>query len=354
MNAPELARPVQSEQPAMAFPRIERYFPQCKIGVFEAVARFVFGIQDFGKLYGRHTFTYKREPGPIRYHANGVELDLWIHCAPLGELELESAVEDIYGLRFVAQVFQDLKSYVSYCVDNIARGLPVATNFDLKFVADRREYGKVSTPHIIALHGYDARTGSFVAAEQMLGTTTIERHDLEAGLEQVALDWGGMHVWRCVRVRDTERQLTRAEVLANIDANIENLSSSSDALGLSALGRFCADLTEYIASNGNGGRPFSLPGLWVFSHERHVTKKWLSAIEPLCGDQRALLDDFRTLMTELFNGWLGVDYLLEKCLVAESGKGLRGLSAHLERIMSGERRALEHWQRVREAVKCTA
>src|SRR5262245_14618057 len=100
-------------------PRIDRYFPQCWCAVVEAVSKLRFGIEDFGRVYGRHTFQYRRPKGPIAYRPNGVELDLEIHRVPLPEGELPSRIEDIYGIRTELAKFERFEAYSRFVSDSI-------------------------------------------------------------------------------------------------------------------------------------------------------------------------------------------------------------------------------------------
>jgi hypothetical protein len=326
-------------------PRIDRYFPECRIAAIEAVSRFLFGIQDVSKAYGRHTFTYSKPTGPLAFRSNGVDLDLYIHRESLQERELDGLVEDIYGVRNECISFTRLEDYRRFCVDSISSGVPVITNFDLCFIKQRREYRKMRVGHVIVLFGYDATTRQLRAGEQMLGEIAIDLEDFEQCFEhRVAAD-GAMFVWTLQRLRPNERDFTRAEVAARIQANLDNLAARDDSLGLNALLRFKADLETYLQSPAfrAEAKPFAIPGLWVFSHERHILRKWLEAVRPLCADT-AVVDELDQVLGTLFKRWLGADYLLEKCLMSGDGQSLRGLSGHLQEIVKEEQRALEGWQ----------
>lgn len=330
-----------------AFPRIDRYFPQCKIAALEANARYLFGVDDFGKIYGRHSFQYQKPEGPIGFRPNGVELDVYIHRVELGELELESLIEDIFGIRTTLVRFRDLEEYRRFCLDSIRRGRPVASDFDLKFISARREYGKVENPHVVVLRGYDPRTRELLAAEQMLGTISIAPRDLEECFAHKLATFGEMHVWELSRVRENVRGLDREEVVQRCRSNLENLTSSDERLGLCGLACFQDDLTRYLAGESFRGKPFSVPGLWVFSHERHIERKWLQAVAETCAPlDRDFLQAFDDVLSKLFNRWLGIDYLLEKCLASGSGRALKGIPKHLAEIVAEEKVATQMWLRL--------
>jgi hypothetical protein len=339
----QAAQPLDLGARVVGVPRIDRYFPECRIAAIEAVSRFRFGIEDFGRIYGRHTFSYSKPAGPIVFRDNGVELDLNIHREPLGPRELDDLIEDIYGVRIEIVRFDELSKYRRFCEESIARGVPVVSNFDLGFIKQRREYGKLRTGHVIVLLGYDTGGGSWQAGEQMLGELTIDRSDFEACFEHRVVTDGAMMVWTLERGRDGGRDLSAEEVSARIRGNIENLTSSNESTGLAGLARFHADLTAYLQSAEFGGKPFAVPGLWVFSHERHIQRKWLAAVRGSF-PSAAVVDDLDSLLGSLFKRWLAADYLLEKCLMSGDGRALRGLASHLNEILREERLTLAAWQ----------
>lgn len=325
------------------FPRIDRYFPHCRVAALEAAARFRFGIADFGKLYGRHTFAYRRPEGPIRFRENGVELDLELHREPVPEDELDAAIAYLYGLSCPVHAFNRFDAYLDFCRGRLAHGIPVVTNFDLMFIRNRREYGRVSNPHTIVLIGHDAGSGGFHAAEQMLDRTFVPLEDLTRCFEYQLEVRSKLEIWELTR--DGEgRELRRDDALQRIRANLENLKSSDDRRGLLALTRFEQELSEFLDSASYAGQPFSIPGIWVFSHERNIERKWLAAIAPLCPTAaHGLLDEFNELLKQSFNHWLSLDYLLEKCLAANDGRALRSLPKYLAAIDADERRAVTLW-----------
>jgi hypothetical protein len=336
------------------FPRMDRYFPQCLIAGIEASSRFLFGVSDFGKIYGKHTFAYRRPPGPIEFRANGVELDLEIHRVVLTKIEVElaSRIEDVFGIRTTETHFATCDGYLEFCKERFRQRVPVVSNFDLRFIKARREYEKVSLPHVIVLHGFDQQRQQFRADEQMLGPIVVEMSDLLGGVAQSMAQFGAMAVWELSRLRDTERQLERAEVSAQIETNIQNLEAADPLLGLNALSNFSQDLTGYLRGDSFHKKPFAIPGLWVFSHERHIERKWLSAVRALFPEHSsALFAEFDALLLKLFNRWLSTDYLLEKCLVSESPRALRGLPNYLAEILVDEKAALEKWKQLHALIR---
>jgi len=152
----------------------------------------------------------------------------------------------------------------------------------------------------------------------------------------------GRCIWKVERGATPERELSRVEAAARIGANLDNLTSSDVGLGLSALTRFRADLDAYLSGPDFRGKPFAIPGLWVFSHERHIQRKWLKSIGPLCSDPSPL-GELDQILGKLFKRWLNADYLIEKCLMSGDGRALRGLSTHLSEIVNDEARAVESW-----------
>lgn len=328
---------------AVGFPRIDRYFPECMCAAIEAVARHRFGVHNFGKIYGYHSFRYTKENGPIRFRSNGVQLDLEIHRDLIPDGTLEGAIADIYGVRAEPRRFEDTQNHRSFCAAELRAGDALPIDFDLKFIKERREYGKVDNPHIIVLFDHDPATGTFTAAEQMIGTIQISAEDFERCIAEKIERAGFAEVWQVRNSGDSERSLRRDEVLAQIARNLANLTGSSPHLGLLALDRFCADITEYIRSP-DFSAPFSVPGLWVFSHERHITRKWLSSVRLLCSDAaQPVIDQLDASCEQLFKHWLAADYLIEKCLAANSGRALRSFPAYLGKIQAEERRATESW-----------
>jgi pimeloyl-ACP methyl ester carboxylesterase len=347
-----LARTTRTSKSSVieGLPRIDRYFPECWCATIEAVASLRFGTADFGKLYGRHSFVYKKKPGAIQFKPNGVDLDLELYREVVPVPELPGLIESIYRIRVEERRLDTLEAYWSTCLDHLRQGVPVVIDFDLRFIAARREYGKVDSPHVIAIYGYDAAERNVLAAEQMLGTTVISWADFQACVAHKLAREGSMRYWEVTRLPGTERDLTREELVTRIESNLANLSSTDEQRGLGALRRFREDLTAYLGGPDFMNRPFSIPGLWVFSHERHIERKWLNAASPFCPPDSALLRDFDQLLAQLFQGWLNTDYLIEKCLAAENGKPLKHLPAYLLELEAGEKKAHEMWCRVHDAL----
>jgi hypothetical protein len=324
-------------------PRVDRYFPDCWCAVIEAVSRYHFGIDDFGKVYGRHGFHYQRPRANLGYRDNGVELDLEFSRSPVTTEELESSIESLYGIRTDMLTFDRLGALLDYCERSIAEGCPVVLDYDLGFIKQRREYQKVHGVHIVALYELALEERRMLAAEQMLGSIAIDFDDFESCFARRLALHGGMHVWRVSRSRSAERELERDEVRAQVLENVVNLTSTNRAFGLTALSAFRADLRAFLGSAEFQGRPFAIPGLWVFSHERHIERKWLAAVRRTCPGDGAFFDEFDALLSNLFKGWLGTDYLLEKALLSGNGRGLRALTTFLDELAEAEARASEKW-----------
>lgn len=332
------------------FPRIDRYFPQCWCAAVEAAAKHSWGISDFGKIYGWHGFSYEAAPGTLSLKENGVELDVWFHRPPLAMSELEQRIADIYGIRADLEYFRDWSDYLEHCFGRLRAGVPVVTDFDLGFIEERREFGKVLSPHVVVLYGFDAETQRFSAAEQMIGTISIGLDTLARCFEHKLGTLPGTAVWTLSRCGD-ERELQLEELRLQAQSNLNNLRSSSASLGLNALRRFHAALGEHVRQPSFDERPFSVPGLWVFSHERHVERKWLKSLAAAGVRLDAgFVQDMDAKLGQLFQRWLNVDYLLEKCLMAESGKALRSLPDHLAPIIAAEQGVTESWAAIFEAL----
>jgi hypothetical protein len=332
------------------FPRIDRYFPDCWCATVEAAARHQFQIDDFGKIYGFHSFRYRRPEGPIRFRPNGVELDLELHRAPLSPAQMNASLEDIYGVRTAIVPFADLAHYWEYCRESIGHDVPIVSDFNLKFMQARREYGKVDTPHVIALCGYDPATRSLLAAEQMIGATTISTADFVRCFENTTATAGVMRVWQVTRLPQPERALGRLDVMVRLEENLQNLDATDSTLGLGALRRCRDDVAQYLEGPAFENRPFSVPGLWVFSHERHIQKKWLCSVAALYPNCERLMSELDELLSQAFQTWLSTDFLLEKCLASKNGKALRAFPKYLTQALAVEERLRDGWRELYEVL----
>lgn len=316
------------------------------------MATFLYGTSNFGKIYGGHTFEYRRPPGPTARKANGIELDLEISREPLPENALEDRIAAIYGVRAEMALYTDFDVYWEICMRALTDRVPVIIEFDLRFIKGRREYGKLDNPHAIVLCGYDPRAQVFTAAEQMVGTISVTLDDFRNCFRHItARRTGGVRVLTVTRVNATERALRREEVLEQIDANIENLTSSNEKHGFKAIARFRADIEEYVRSKAFQGQPFAIPGLWVFSHERHILRKWLKAIEHLVPERGLrVIEDFDVLLSRTFKRWLNTDFLIEKCLITGNGSPLASIPKYLDLVLPDEAEALERWLELQKLV----
>jgi hypothetical protein len=160
-----------------------------------------------------------------------------------------------------------------------------------------------------------------------------------------------MTVWVVDRCRPTERDLSREDVALRVRANLENLTSQDPGRGIAALKRFKSDMDAYLQGPAflTECTPFSIPGLWVFSHERHIHRKWLQAVRPLCRE-RGVIDRLDEVCGSLFKRWLRADYLIEKCLMSGDGRSLKGLTNHLAEIVKEEQRAVDGWEALNASI----
>ncbi len=343
---PDVTRALTSPSGLREFPRIDRYFPHCKVAALEAIARFGFGVADFSKCYGRHSFVYERPAGLIGFRRNGVELDLELHRASVSEHELEASIEDFYGLSVEAHSFTQLPDFLRFCDERLTQGEPLVVNFNLKFIRQRREYQLVSNPHSVIFTR--CASGAYAAAEQMIGAVTLDIGDVEACFEHNLQSYGYQEVWQLARHDRVERSLSLVDVRQRVQSNLEILDSTEKGRGLLGLAQFADDIAEYVAKGLS--LPFSVPGLWVFSHERHVVRRWLQHVARLVPSERQLFEDFDAVLATSFKHWLAVDYLLEKCLVSKNAASLKSLPSYFKLLLEDERAAGELWRRLARAL----
>lgn len=325
-------------------PRIDRFFPQCRFAALEAVAKLRFGIGGFDKVYGRHTFEYQRPAQPISFSSNGVELCLSFYRVEVPDLALEQVIEEVYGIQTRLCTFDAFDRYWAFCSQQLAMATPVTTDFDLFFIKGRREYGVLSSSHVINLYGYRPEAREVLASEQMLGEIVIDAEDFRRCFDHKVSTEGPVRVWELHRTRDGERDLSQEQAVAQVRDNLENLRSPGRSAGIAALRAFRDDMAEFV-DNAGAAQPFSVPGIWVFSHERHMERKWLRSIAPLLGSTgRDTLMEFDKVLESLFKRWLSVDYLIEKSLASRDGGALKALPRYLDELIPTETRAMELWE----------
>lgn len=333
-------------------PRIEKYFPECFPAAIEAVCKFRFGVGDFGKIYGRHSFRYQRPSEKLRFKENGVELDIDFSCIPFQPADFCRKIEELYAVRVSQLDFESLEEFSDYCVKSIKMNTPVICDFSLGFIKGRREYGKVYTAHIVILYGYEPEASRYLALEQMLGTTTISGKDFQDNFEYFRSGSSKLSAYSLTAAGSKGRELERAEVLSEIEMNLENLRSESDDFGLRAINRLRNDLVEHFKTETYREKSFSIPGVWVFSHERHVLRNWLKATMHLTSPRIAgsFFQEFDALFARLFNGWLSFDFMMEKSLVTGNAKVLGKLPTYLDTLLQDESEAIPNWEKLRELI----
>lgn len=329
------------------FPKIERFSPHCLLGCVEAICRHRYSIDSLAVCYYNHTFAYSRPP-VIARKATGLVLDVYFGSVMTdARRTIDGRLRDLFGVRLREQGFGTFEAFECYAKESIEAQVPFVMLFDLFYLPGRREYHEIHQPHYIALFGLEQSTGTFHAAEQMLGHVLISRADIAAYFENIR-DGRPVPVIECQRDGTPSIANPGEWLRDDVTSFLENLLSTSSERGLAAFGKFLCDVREFWATEG-AERTFYVPGLWSMSHDRVNFKNALlrlCALDPAlpAAQMEALADQLQDLHLK----WLAVDYGIEAAIKMDRPRLQARTLSMMYNILEMEGRAVQLLSEVRE------
>jgi hypothetical protein len=333
------------------FPRIDRYYPNCFVSTAEAYCRYVYGIEGFSRTYANHTIAYRNPHHPIQYASNGVELDLNFSRTPWTMESLFASVEEFYGIRVEETSHARFDDFRRILTEKLASGEPVICDFNLGHMRQRREFQKVFQRHMVCIVGNSSPGGAYLAEDQTMGSISIDAEDLENCFNYNLEAYKNFRTYRPIQAAGQGRSLNRGDFLAVAELNIKNMCERDPSLGLNGFRTFLEELKSFLKSD-RFKSPFSIPGFWIFSHERHTVARYLGVLQSDLGlgQESSSVLELQSALETLFKKWFAVDMAIEKSLVTGNPADSARIIPMMEQIYPLEEGVIALWKSAQQFV----
>jgi hypothetical protein len=336
-----------------ACPKMDRFFPNCFYSAIEARLKHAGKFDSIKKIFPWHSFKYLAPPkGRIEFLGNGPELNAAL-SPEYDEDEMKTNLERFYGVKIGCAGHTCLQEWKRNIIATLERDEPVILLFSMGYIKEMRQYKRTFGEHIIIIDGYDSTTGSFSGKEQGAGDIEIAESDMEDCFRYLAGSFSSAAIF-FISPESTyaERPIEVLEVESAIDRNLSNLTSQHPNLGLKGLELFNQHLREYLESNPEKMAPFSIPGLWQFSHERKALQVWIDKVDrDISLPEAAVVDQFKDHMERCFKQWIAIDFLIEKCIIGNRPKQLLDLPTLFDRLIELEHQSIARWASLKDALR---
>jgi hypothetical protein len=312
-------------------PKLDRFFPDCALGLVELVARKALGVPDIKQIWFGNTFDYRPPIAPEWLSASRVEFAGTFFVTDDVRPRALRYLERCYGFTVSPRQFVDLGALLDEIHGSLQRGVPAISMFDMSFLQEpERRSGKLR-PHMIAVAGWDEAAHSLTIVDQVKGQIAIPRKQLEDSFHRFADAGHEFFILECRRGAQAEvSALGREQTLEDIRRAVVNLRSTEPNLGLNALRRLGADANTALEVEK---RPFAIPGQWIFSHDRHAVRSGLRYWKEAGVASPAVLGRLDRLLGEAFGAWFQMDMTIERAIMEKSVSRMREALAALDVVV---------------------
>lgn len=338
------------------FPIIDRYFPDCIYGCVEAVLRYKSAGCDLSPFFFDHQFHYKSN-GKIEFDGS---LNLNINFSTVAKKSFEEyrdsiektaiRIASIYGFYLKANRGFEVDQVIPFLLQSLYRNDPPILMFDLFHIKARREYKAVLQCHAVCIRGFDMDRKCVLAAEQMLGHIEIDFEDFLDCLQRQRRE-EEILIYQ-LSPHEGERQSFPVldQIRRKLNATVLNLQSPSEKEGIAGFGNFLSDIRGAMPILAKERRPFYIPGIWRFSHQRAIVERCLEipALRLQLEKGRFDIRGFTEFIARLKNRWFSFDMRTEMAIAKKDWElGFRSIDT-LEALLEMERPAYE-WYRAMES-----
>lgn len=310
-------------------PRLDRFFPNCLLGAVELVARFSFGFADIKKCWFGNTIVYSA-PTSGWVAANGFEFTGRIAVAQEAHCRALARLEEYYGIQIAAERLasvEDALDSIYACLDS---GKPAISSFELSLLDSRRPQGQFR-PHYSVVGGIDFDRGFLRVLDSAQGEHQITFDRFALGFERYTQHDMAFEIVRpACESPGSSRSLQRSQAGADVARSLENLESDDPTRGLSALRRCIVDVER---AHADLGRPFYVPGLWIFSHDRNCFRRALPYWREAALVPPRLLERLDGQLTRAFEIWFQADMTIERSITEGDGAQMREVPRILQRVV---------------------
>jgi len=296
---------------------VDRFFPNCMLGLVEVVARARWGVPDIKKAWFGLGLAYTRPRAGQWLAENRIEFGGRFDL-PAGTREKAFArLSALYGIELEKERFVTEEDVLRRLVETLRSGAPVLTTFDMSVLQPEGRAEGLFQPHYVGVVEFDGRQQRLEMIDQVKGGFALGVAEFVAIVRRfVDRDEPFYFVHPRRDSAPSEEALDAASIRKEVSVALANLRSSSPTLGLQAIETLATDVERAIESEG---RPFAIPGMWIVSHDRHALAKQLPYWEQ-SGIIRGAKDRLRSALEESFYAWFDVDMAVELSLYEQSAE----------------------------------
>lgn len=324
-------------------PKLDRFFPDCELGLIELFARSEWGCKNLKKVWFSNTFDYERPNRAAWLAPNGIELAASMRPAWDVRDVAFRRLEQYYGIQTTRCVFDGFGPLLANVHAALERRRPVLTCLDMSFLQSESRAKGLFQPHMVAIIGWNASASTLALVDQVRGRVDIPFAHYEQSFSRFREHQRDFYLLECSRLQHEPPPLTPEAIRADIRRAVDNLFSPEPNLGLNAVSELARDVASAVDAEQ---RAFAIPGLWIVSHDRFAAREglpyWAEA-GVVGGATLAALD--QTLQAA-FAGWFDVDMGIERSLHEQNPERMRAVSGAIRKVSDVEQRLAELLRKV--------
>jgi hypothetical protein len=314
-------------------PKLDRFFPDCELGLIELFARSEWGIPDLKKAWFNNTFVFERR-GSDWLAPNQIELNASLIPVEGDRARAFARLERYYQIRTTRRVFPDFAATWHDVYQTLRRGKPAIVCVEMSFLQDEGRGRGLFQPHMVAIVGWDRQREALKIVDQVRDTMWIPLAHYEESSERYAANRRAFDVIHCTRTVDAPPlALRRDEVHDEIRFAVGNLLSPAAHLGLNGLRQLASVATQAVEAEG---RPFAIPGVWLVSHDRHALRQTLQYWREADVADKPTLGALDRALKASFVAWFEIDMGIERSLREQSGVQMKAVAEAIRAVIPVE------------------
>jgi hypothetical protein len=291
---------------------VDRFFPNCILGLVEVVARARWGVPDLKKAWFGLGLEYTPPRGGKWLSDNGIEFSGRFDLTAGTRERAFARLRALHGIELEKERLLDERDVLRRLVEILRAGFPVLTTFDMSVLQLAGRAEGLFQPHFVGVVGYDGSHQRLEMIDQVKGAFSVNAAELATIVRRFEHHNEPFYFVHPRRVPSfSDEALDPRTVKSELSVALANLRSSSPVLGLRAIENLARDVEKAIESEG---RPFAIPGIWIVSHDRHALAEQLPYWEQCGVISSASGKRLRSALEESFYAWFEVDMAIELSL----------------------------------------
>jgi hypothetical protein len=297
---------------------VDRFFPNCMLGLVEVVARARWGVPDLKKAWFGVGLEYTPPRGAKWLSENGIEFGGRFDLTAGTRERAFARLRALHGIELEKERFLREEDALRRLVETLRSGCPVLTTFDMSVLQPERRAEGLFQPHFVGVVGFDGSQERLEMIDQVKGGFALSVAEFATIVRRFVRrnePFYFVHPRRDSAFSD--RSLDPCSIKKELSVALANLCNGSPTLGLRAIGTLARDVEQAVESEG---RPFAIPGMWIVSHDRHALAKQLPYWEQCGAIDSAKSSCLRAALEESFYAWFEVDMAVELSLFEQSAQ----------------------------------